>query len=88
MNKTLLVVLAIVNAPVYVVLANAMFGGGGGLLQALRFWAVPDLISALRGEFWEDRWQTMKLGVWLVLCGGLVYSEYHVLTHVLHWLPG
>jgi len=39
--------------------------------DALRFWFTPDVISMFRGEWGEDFFAELKLGLWLFL-GGLV----------------
>lgn len=81
MNKPLLIGLGIVNTPLYGALASLIFGKQG-LFSAIRYAFIPDLISALRGEFWKDSWAQLMLVVWMALCGGLVWSEYHLIaTH-------
>ncbi len=34
--------------------------------DAIRFWLTPDIISAFRGEYWDDAWEEMKLFLFLV----------------------
>jgi len=75
MKVTGWVVVAVVNIPVYLVLAKIIFRNLEGFADAIRFWLTPDLFSAARGEYFEDRWAEMKLGVWLLLCVAVVVSE-------------
>ncbi|TET37536.1 MAG: hypothetical protein E3J72_05620 [Planctomycetota bacterium] len=53
-----------------------MFGNAGNFLEAIKFWFTPDIISALRGEGWEDWWQELKLLIFLILCFACVAGEY------------
>ena len=77
----LVVVLAIVNIPIYAILASVFFGKGtGGLGEGLRYAFTPDIISMFRGEYWEDRWASFKLSLWILLCIGAVAAEYKLLS--------
>ncbi|MFH0963679.1 MAG: hypothetical protein V2A58_06665 [Planctomycetota bacterium] len=80
MNWVLLGVLAVVNAPLYWALGKTFFGGWEGFTEALRFYFTPDWWSAMRGEFWEDRWESLKLFVFLVLCVLAVAVEYALIA--------
>ena len=42
-----------------------------GFIECLRFYFQPDLISAFRGEWWEDKWGSAKLAFWLFLSAGV-----------------
>ena len=75
MNKTVLLILAILNIPIFISFASMLFGKGG-FTETLRYAFTPDFISALRGEFWEDRWAELMFAVWLVICVALVLAEY------------
>jgi hypothetical protein len=37
-------------------------------LEAIRFWFTPEIISALRGRFWDDWWAEGKLLWWWICC--------------------
>ena len=54
---------------VLVLLFKPFFGDVGGFWECIRFWLTPDVVSMFRGEWEEDWWSEMKLGLWLV-CGG------------------
>ena len=75
MNLTLLIALIVLNVPVYLFFGKSFFGGWGGFVEALRYSFTPDVISLFRGEFGEDRWQSMKLGFFVLLCVGTVAAE-------------
>jgi hypothetical protein len=79
----LYVILGIVNIPVYVFLAKLFFNTWDELGEAIAFWITPDIISAFRGEFWEDWWAELKLGVWILSCVGIVSAEAQLLPMFL-----
>ncbi len=80
MNMTILGILVVANVPSYVYLAKWILGGRDEFLEALRFWATPDLVSMFRGE-WEADWEAeMKLGLWLVACIAAVAVQYKLLS--------
>ena len=37
------------------------------LMESIRFWFTPDIISIFRGEFWQDEWSSFKLIIWLMI---------------------
>jgi len=53
------------------VLFKPFFGSLADFWECVRFWLTPDAVSLFRGQWGEDWWAEMKLGVWLV-CGGAV----------------
>lgn len=77
------IILAVVNLPVYFVLGRLFFSDWDEFWEALRFWITPDLISALRGEFWDDWWAETKLGLWFVCCAGCVLAEAYSIGRIL-----
>lgn len=82
MNTTLLIILAVVNIPVYLYLGKLFFGDWAGFWEVVRFWFTPDIISAFRGEYWEDWSAELKLGIFLVGCGAIVYGEYLLISKI------
>ncbi|MDP6470357.1 MAG: hypothetical protein QGI81_05085 [Pseudomonadales bacterium] len=71
-----LIVLGVVNIPVYVLIGKGIFGSWGDFWDAVAFWFTPDLISAFRGEYMDDWWGELKLSFFLIACGVCVYGEY------------
>ena len=53
---------------VLALLFKPIFGDTGGFLECVRFWLTPDVFSLFRGEWAEDWWAEMKLGIW-IFCG-------------------
>lgn len=44
--------------------------------ECVRFSFTPDMFSLFKGEYWEDKLKSMKLGVFLAICigaGALVF---------------
>ena len=68
---------------VLALLFKPFFGDWGGFWDCVRFWFTPDIISLFCGEWEEDRWAEMKLGLWLV-CGGIVgFAVYSGVSKLL-----
>ncbi|RYX80155.1 hypothetical protein EON83_29850 [bacterium] len=68
--------LFVCGLPAILALGKILFGSWHGFFESLRFLLVPDIISILRGEWTEDQWATLKLFVFLFLCGGALYSAH------------
>ena len=68
--------LVVANTPLYWVLYRILFEDLEELWGAIRFWLTPDLISAFRGEYWDDLWAELKLGALIVVSAGAVLLEY------------
>jgi hypothetical protein len=83
MNKPLLITLGILNIPCYGMFASVLFGRDG-MVSAIRYAFIPDIISALKGEYIDDRWSELMLMVWVALSAGTVLSEY---TFIKKHLP-
>lgn len=69
-----LIVLIVLNLPLFGLIAGLFFRREG-LLGALRYWFVPDLISLFRGEYIDDQWAEAKLLLYAIVCGLTVWSE-------------
>ena len=83
MNGTLLVILLVVNVPLYLLLGKAFFGGWEGFLQSLVALIQPDIVSALSGSYEEKRIGRFTLLLFLVVCGATTAAEYHVVAKFL-----
>jgi len=79
MSTTAWVILLIANLPVYWLLGWVVFREWEEFFECVRFWLTPDIISAFNGEYFDDIWGEMRLGLWAVLCGVSIYSEYYLL---------
>jgi hypothetical protein len=83
MNTTWWIILGVVNLPVYFGLGWMIFKDIDDFWESFRFWLTPDIFSAFRGEFWDDWWGELKLGVWIALCGGCVAGEAFLIEKML-----
>jgi len=75
-DPVLIAGLVVVNGPLYWVLYRVLFEDLDELWEAIRFFITPDLISAIRGEYVEDLWAELKLGVLVGVSAGAVVLEY------------
>lgn len=82
MSTTTWIILVAVNAPVYFLLGWVIFGALDDFWEAVRFWLTPDIISLFRGEWGEDCWGEMKLGLWIISCVGCVLGEAQLIWRV------
>lgn len=74
-----LIVLIVVNIPVYLLLGKMIFGDWEGFGEAIGYVLTPDIISLFNGERAEDFFATMKFFFFVALCIGCVYGEMHLL---------
>jgi len=58
-------------------LFKPLFRDIDGLMQCLRFWVTPDVVSAYRGELSEDWSASFKLGLWLACIFGASFSVWY-----------
>ncbi len=75
-NLVLLVVLALVNIPLYLFLGKMLFGNWDGFVEVIRYVIMPDILSLFKGEYLEDYWAELKFFCFIVLCIGCVFAEY------------
>jgi hypothetical protein len=83
LNITLLVILIVLNVPLYFLLGRSFFGGWEGLLQSV--WAIlePPIVSAMSGNYWEHRIGRFTLLLYLIVCIASTAAEYHVVARFL-----
>ena len=43
-----------------------MFNNANGFWGCVRFWLTPDVFSLFHGEWTEDWWAELKLGLWFI----------------------
>ena len=77
MNTTLLIILVVViNIPVFMLVGWVIFKDWEGFWEAIKYWIMPDWISMLRGEYFDDFLSEAKLLYFAIVCGALVFVEY------------
>ena len=56
------VLIGLITATVLYIL---LFEDWDECLECVQFWFTPEIISALRGKYWEDVWAETKILLWL-----------------------
>lgn len=69
---------AIVAIPLYFGIAQIFFDGWDDFLESLRYIYQPAWLSALRGEFYDDQWASVKFLVYLVVCVATATMVYKI----------
>lgn len=70
------IVLIVVNIPLYLLLGKILFSSIEDFWEAVTFWFTPDLFSAIQGQWGDDMWAELKLGLFVGLCIACVYGEF------------
>jgi hypothetical protein len=89
----LLIVLAVLNVPAYVLILRRFFDDWAEVGRGLFIWEAPfwaRVRSALDGTLLDDQWSGTKLLVACVACGLLVLLEYGTVKDhapsIVRWL--
>ena len=76
--------LIVLNLPIFHVLVCYVFWEDwGGLWRAIVFLFTPNVLSAFRGEFYEDWWEELKLALFLASATCLILAERELLLPLL-----
>ena len=75
--------LTVLNLPVFWFIRRVFFPDWAELMEAIRYWFTPDMWSFFRGEFFEDFWAEIKLGLYFACCVGLVMGEFGAIMQFL-----
>ena len=75
-NYLLLTAIAMVNLPLYLLLGQSMFQDWDDFWDCVKYYFTSDIVSAFRGEWWEDRDAERRLLIFLLYCACLVAGEY------------
>lgn len=62
------------------ILFKSFFKTKDDFFDCMRFWFTPDIISAFRGEFFDDHWAEFKLFIWVGLSICVGYGAYKLLS--------
>ena len=71
------VILGMLNIPLYWFLGKVFFKDLDDFSESLRFWFTPNILSAFRGDYWNDVFAEMKFMFWLGFCIAAVIGEAH-----------
>jgi hypothetical protein len=67
---------AAVCVPLYYLFWKFLFRSWDDFLDDLKYYYQPFWLSALRGEFGDDFYASLKLYFFLLLCGGSTFLVY------------
>lgn len=70
-----LIVAAVIDIPLFILIGKIFFGCWSDFWDAIVFWITPDMLSMLTGEYWDDLWAELKLGLFVVTCGACLWGE-------------
>lgn len=76
MDKILSIVVGIITAAV---LFKYFFKDRDDFIECVKFWLTPDIISAFRGEYFDDYWAEFKLLIWGGISAAMTYGTYQAL---------
>jgi hypothetical protein len=82
MNVILIILILIVNIPIYKHLFNLFFDDYFDFTECLRYLTTPDFISLFRGEYWEDQWHETKVFFYF-LSNALIVSVEYLIIHTI-----
>ena len=77
----LFIICAVAAIPAYIVVGSVFYDSWDDFLDGLRLWFQPGWLSALRGEWSEDNWETLKLLFYLLVCASMATTAYKVAQH-------
>ena len=78
-----IIFLVVVNSPLFMLIGKLLFGDWQKFREAVRFWLTPDFISIFRGEWGDDFFAELKLGIFIAICAGLVIGELKLISMFL-----
>jgi hypothetical protein len=81
---TFFVILGVGNIPIYILLGKLLFEDWEGFKEAVGYLFTPDFWSFFEGEWLEDRWAELKLGLFVILCGALWLGELVLITKIFY----
>jgi len=75
--ETVSIILGVIaGVGVLALLFKPFFGDRDGFIDCVKFWIKPDIFSLFSGEYFQDRWSEMKLGLWFFLGGMAGFGVY------------
>ena len=74
MNTVIWIISGIAGVSVPALTFRMFFREEGDFGDAVGHVFTPDIFSALNGEYWEDRWNTFKMFLWLAVGAGAFFA--------------
>ncbi len=82
MKLLLILILMVINYPIYKKIFSLVFTSREDFYESLRYVFTPDIISLFKGEYVRDWYGEMKVQFFIFLCIGLIFIEYLTLNWV------
>jgi hypothetical protein len=79
----ILIVLLFLNIPLYKALFRLFFVDDNDYNQSIKHVFTPNIISLFRGEYWQDRLNTLRLQFFVLLCIGIVFLEFFLIRYAI-----
>lgn len=79
-------VLIVLNIPVYKRLINTFFENTADFYECIRYVLTPNLFSFFRGEYLRDVYSEFKFGLYMIACGVVVFIEYKVIVWIAKFI--
>lgn len=79
-NSKLLMILMVINLPLYFFIGKSFYNSWVDFTEALRYLFQPGWLSAIRGEFNDDFWETLKFYCYIATCAALVAIQYKMFS--------
>ena len=79
----IMVVLLIVNIPLYKIIFKPMFRDSDDFKESVRYSFTPDLFSLFRGQYWKDQIGEAKLSFFIIACISAIAFEYFIIKAVI-----
>jgi hypothetical protein len=84
MAALIIIVLLILNIPIYKAYFRLMFSDSDDFRNSIKYSFTPDLFSLFRGEYRKDRIAEMKLSFFYFLCFITVVVEFFIVNSFLN----
>ncbi|SCZ03340.1 hypothetical protein [Alkaliphilus peptidifermentans] len=85
MEAIIIVVLILLNIPIFKFLFNGFFPNREDFNEAVRYTFTPDIISLFRGEYWKDRLAQMKLSFFIITCIAVISMEFAIVKSIIEF---
>ncbi|MBE1445259.1 hypothetical protein [Paenibacillus sp. OAS669] len=82
-NILIIIVLLVINYPLYRFLFSLFFYDEDEFEQSVKYSFTPNFISFFRGEYWKDKFSTMRLQAYSITCILLVVIEFAIIHYIL-----
>ncbi|WP_028551565.1 hypothetical protein [Paenibacillus sp. UNC451MF] len=79
----ILILLFIINYPVYRFIFKLFFYDADEFEESVRYSFTPNFISFFRGEYWKDKFSTVKLQAYSLVCIIVVVLEFALINKMI-----